>query len=342
MEIKNDKKAGSRTFNRLDIQISQALHFAIELYDSLDYLLVLDYEDDITLYDDLSSSNIVSYYQLKTQEDSISISTALTKSWISKLYNHLNKPDLIIKELALVTNCPVRLTNRSLVTDERTAFLSFNEQTIDAIKKDISEKHSIPINDVDLSKFYHMKTTLSIDSHRKLVEQETSDFLFARFPYIKVETIKTIFAAVIGTLGKKQSYEHLPDETCIKNLHQKKGFSKDDFAKIIDYSIKINIPEFNEIQRFLKGPVDQRDIALAYTLILGDSQQNSKTFLDAFNCLENIIDKTPFSTEVNLWNYCKKCKQIFNNDIPTMALLYSDNLYIEVLTVCLIISKKSN
>lgn len=342
MVIKNDKKAGSRAYNRLDIQISQALHFAIELYDSLDYLLVLDYDDDITLYDDISRSNIVSYYQLKTKEDSISISTALTESWISKLYNHLNKPDLIIKELALITNCPVKLTNRSLVTDERTAFLSFNEQTIHAIKKDISEKHSIPISNVDLSKFYHMRTILTIDSHRDLVEKEASDFLYARFPYIKVETMKTIFASVIGTLCKKQSYEHLPDETCIENLHQKKGFSKDDFARIINYSIRINIPGFDEIENFLIKQADSKDIALAYTRILVDSRKNTKTFLDAFNCLENIINNTPFSTEVILWDYCKHCKHIFDQDMPKIAFLYSDTLYIEVLTVCIIISKNFN
>ena len=38
-----DTVAGSRSFNRLDMQVSQALHMAIELYDSLNYMLVLDH-----------------------------------------------------------------------------------------------------------------------------------------------------------------------------------------------------------------------------------------------------------------------------------------------------------
>ena len=45
--IKVDTATGSRSFNRLEMQVSQTLHMAIELYDSLNYLLVLDHYDDI-------------------------------------------------------------------------------------------------------------------------------------------------------------------------------------------------------------------------------------------------------------------------------------------------------
>ena len=41
-----DTGSGSMSFNRFEMQISQTLHMAIELYDSLDYLLILDYYDD--------------------------------------------------------------------------------------------------------------------------------------------------------------------------------------------------------------------------------------------------------------------------------------------------------
>ena len=49
--VKVDTAAGSRSYNRLDMQVSQTLHMAIELYDSLNYLLILDHYDDITLFD---------------------------------------------------------------------------------------------------------------------------------------------------------------------------------------------------------------------------------------------------------------------------------------------------
>ena len=37
--------------------------------DLLDYLFVLDHEDDITLYDDEMNNGVVSYYQMKTKDD---------------------------------------------------------------------------------------------------------------------------------------------------------------------------------------------------------------------------------------------------------------------------------
>ena len=64
-EITVDTSAGSMSYNRFEMQVSQALHLAIELYDSLDYLLVMDYYDDITLFEDEKNPEIVSYYQMK-------------------------------------------------------------------------------------------------------------------------------------------------------------------------------------------------------------------------------------------------------------------------------------
>ena len=65
--------AGSLAYNRLDMQISQTLHMAIELFDDLNYLLVLDYYDDITLFDLDKEPMVVSYYQMKTNEQVIQI-----------------------------------------------------------------------------------------------------------------------------------------------------------------------------------------------------------------------------------------------------------------------------
>ena len=48
-----DKKSGSLAYNRFEMQISQTLHMAIELYSNLNYLLVLDHYDDITLFKEL-------------------------------------------------------------------------------------------------------------------------------------------------------------------------------------------------------------------------------------------------------------------------------------------------
>ena len=130
-----DKRSGSIAYNRLDFQISQAFHFAIELYDSLDYLLILDYYDDITIFENEQSCDAVSYYQVKTSEECLSISTALSSNWISKLYAHMNNPNELIRELVLITNCPIQLINQKKhVKSDKTPMVKFNPDTVSKIK----------------------------------------------------------------------------------------------------------------------------------------------------------------------------------------------------------------
>lgn len=109
-DITVDTGSGSMSYNRLEMQVSQTLHMAIEFFDNLDYLLVLDYYDDITLFENESNPEIVSYYQMKTNEESISISTAIREDWLTKLYAQLERPEWIVKELGLITNCPLKVS----------------------------------------------------------------------------------------------------------------------------------------------------------------------------------------------------------------------------------------
>lgn len=86
-----NKRSGSLAYNRLDMQVSQVFHLAIELYDTSDYLVILDHADDITVYEDQSIHDTASFYQMKTNDDSITLSTALNEGWIAPaLYVVLN------------------------------------------------------------------------------------------------------------------------------------------------------------------------------------------------------------------------------------------------------------
>lgn len=187
-DITVDTGSGSMSYNRLEMQVSQTLHMAIEFFDNLDYLLVLDYYDDITLFENESNPEIVSYYQMKTNEESISISTAIREDWLTKLYAQLERPEWIVKELGLITNCPLKVSvsmkgeneknkrETKSYKAEKTAFNQFNPITIEEIKKDIANKKGIRKEDVDLSKFVHMRTILSIPRHKEIVEQEMGTF----------------------------------------------------------------------------------------------------------------------------------------------------------------------
>ena len=109
-KIALDPTSGAMAYNRFDMQVSQVLHMAIELYDTDDFLFVLDHYDDISLFDDENNPTTVSYYQMKTSGEHILFSTALKDEWISKLYSQQVNTDWITKEMGLITNCPIHVT----------------------------------------------------------------------------------------------------------------------------------------------------------------------------------------------------------------------------------------
>lgn len=314
--ISNDKKSGSLAYNRLDMQISQTLHMAIDLYPTLDYLFILDYYDDISIFDHESNPTAVSYYQLKTNEESISISTALSEDWIAKLHHHLDDPQWLVNELGLITNCPLKITstfkdehgkNKSHTdsyTAERTPFSQFNTHTISAIKKDISKKLHISEADVDLSKFVHMRTILSIPKHNEIVEQEVNDFLRSKHPKITLELAKTIFTTMMELLRKRQSYELLGDNEPFEEVRKKKGFSRNDINRIVDKSLTLAVPPFSEIQDHMNyhGNTIYK-ASFEYSRILEDIQNQQESFLTLFETLYTSILENPINEDEALLKY---------------------------------------
>lgn len=342
-----DTKSGSLAYNRLDMQVSQTLHMAIELYPNLNYLLVLDHYDDITCFDDDISPEIVSYYQMKTNEESISIDTAISLNWISRLYEKLDNPEWFIKELGLITNCPLKVSVKTKdtngkshseekkYTSERTPFLSFNPIMVNKIKNDIAIKKGISPLNVDLSKFYHMRTTLSISKHKEIVEQEMSNFLQDQYPRITVESVKTIYNSMLRFLTERQAYENLDKTASLNEVRQKKGISKSDFSRIIENSMYISVPAFSEISQWM-GYTDEEkpNVALEYTNILSDLSQKSPSFSVIFQQIKRVFDQNAQGDGETIKTYCERIYDLLPNKSP----IYSKT-YVAILVASMIINK---
>lgn len=342
-----DKKSGSLAYNRLDMQVSQSLHMAIEFYPNMNYLLVLDHYDDITVFDDDLSPTTVSFYQMKTSEDSISIDTAISQEWIAKLYEQLSRPEWFVKELGLITNSPLKVKIKTKDSDgkvhqeeknyssARTPFTDFNPAVINRIKSDIAKRKKISENDVDLSKFAHMRTTLSIPKHREIAEQELSTFLHAQYPKMTIESAKTIFASMMELLSRRQSCEILDEDAKFLEVRRNKGVSKSDFSKIIENAMYISIPEFGEIERLMEYSNEEKMRAsYEYTKILSDVKGNSDSFSALFLQIKNACQQNPRDENETVQNYCKRIIGL----IPNKSPIYG-NIYISVLISCMLINE---
>lgn len=350
-DITVDTGSGSMSYNRLEMQVSQTLHMAIEFFDNLDYLLVLDYYDDITLFENESNPEIVSYYQMKTNEESISISTAIREDWLTKLYAQLERPEWIVKELGLITNCPLKVSvsmkgengknkrETKSYTAEKTAFNQFNPITIEEIKKDIANKKGIRKEDIDLSKFVHMRTILSIPSHKEIVEQEMGTFLHKKYPKITMDSVKTIFNTMIDLLTRRQQYELLPEQAEYNDVRCKKGISKNDFARVIDEAMIISIPPFEEVQQIVGlNDEEKYKASYEYTRIMTDSQGRSESFKSIFLKVRTLVEENEIESGMTAWEYTGEiCDKLYIEN-PKVKIIYNQ-FYIRILIICIVINE---
>jgi hypothetical protein len=350
-DIMVDTVSGSMSYNRFEMQVSQTLHMAIELFDSLDYLLVLDYYDDITLFENEKKPDVVSYYQMKTNEEAISISTAISEDWLVKMYAQLEHPEWIVKELGLITNCPLKVTVKINDSDgktknqtkthtaEKTSFSNFNPITIEKIKQDIAQKKGVRPEDVDLTKFVHIRTTLSIPKHREIVEQELGDFLHKKYPRITMDVVKTILGALLDILTKRQQYELLAENAPHNEVREKKGITKNDFSRIIEEAIVISIPPFDEILSVTGlSDDDKYKASFEYTKIMSDSQSKIESFSSIFIKIRKLCANHQKDSAESVWQYVNSlCDQLCKDNFIIESIY--NRMYICILTTCILINE---
>ena len=288
---------------------------------------------------------------MKTNEESISINTAITKDWLVKMYAQLENTDWLVKELGLITNCPLVVsvttkkdsgknsTERKIFTSEKTSFMEFNSVTISKIKEDIAKKKGIDVNSVDLTKFFHMRTTLSIPSHREIVEQEMGDFLHSKYPRITMDSVKAIFGAMMDILTRRQQYELLNDAASFSEVRNKKGISKRDFERVIEEAMLISIPPFEEISKVLSFQEDDKyKASYEYTLILSDAQTKSETFTSLFTKVRTMAKENKRDTAKSFKQYSDElCKKLYSIH-PDIELIYNKT-YISILITSITISE---
>lgn len=234
--VEIDSTSGSRAYNRLDMQASQSLHMVLELYDKFNFEIIEDYYDDITILNLDKDPLVVSYYQMKTSDHVITIDSAIKKDWLVKMQRQMERPEgWIVKELGLITNTPLKvifkvqgengksIAHKVEYKDPHTPFSKFDKSVQNRIINDIAAKCGIPTEEVDLSKFVHVHTTLSIERHRDIVEKEMSDFLFCKNRHITIDTVKGIYQTVMEILTKKQAYEELSEDAPSEDVRKWKG-----------------------------------------------------------------------------------------------------------------------
>ena len=101
---------GSRTKNRLTVQISYAIQLIMEFY-TTDFLVMMDYIEDISVINDPESPTAIHLYQVKTKsaDKQYQLKTVISEEWFQKLYRNAKKYGTYTSSASVVCNTDLML-----------------------------------------------------------------------------------------------------------------------------------------------------------------------------------------------------------------------------------------
>lgn len=307
-----DKTSGSRTFNRIDFQISQGILFSVELYDSCDYLIALDYYDDLAVIENPDDCSIISYYQVKTTEDKLTIASILNKEWLADLYGHLFEDDDFdsIGELGLITNCRIRKKdideNESRYINDfpgKTEFDSLGDKTADLIRQDIAKTLHLEPSEVDFSKLSIIRSTLEVHSHDEHARIRFTDFVGERLGNVGVQVIRAAYESLRNKFTACQRVE-LPDCSELEAVKSKKCISRNTLNETLKTISEIDFPSIDSLL-LLVPDEDKLSFSIAYATAISDNLQAARNVTTVQSRIKEFIEESQLDEPYMTWqNAC--------------------------------------
>ncbi len=206
--------AGSRTKNRLTVQISYAIQLIMDFY-STDFLVMMDYIEDVSIICNPDAPSEIHLYQVKTKssDKQYSLNAIIKDEWYQKLYNNAEKYKGFVGSASVVCNTDVVNKQEIVFPNTKTSLDEKSIQNnINKIRKAIAKGQNIKEEDVDLSKFYFIRSSLSTKGHKEEVEHEFENFLLDKDPNLQVATVKSIYKLLYNELDDK--FKNEIDEKC--------------------------------------------------------------------------------------------------------------------------------
>lgn len=339
----NKEIAGSRTKNRLTVQISYAIQLIMEFY-STDFLIMMDYIEDVSIISDPETPSSIHLYQVKTKssDKQYLLSAVIGDKWFQKLYKNAQKYGEYLGSASVVCNTDIVTSfskqNSEVFANVKTVLDDKAIQgNINKIRKAIADDQKVDEADIDLSKFYFVRSTLSTKGHKEEAEHQFQNFLFKQDGDLQVATAKSIFTILYDELDKRFNEEISEECTDIGEIFDKKGMEGKNIKSIISCGLAIQIPTLDKLfaDFGITSVLERRRYNSKYTQIKIDMYSNISLFVELKRTLlsfieienSNGIDDMPGLLEA----VYKKAKE--NEFIPAG---YQDEYYLRMLIMILI------
>lgn len=339
IELNKNEIAGSRTKNRLTVQISYAMQLIME-YHSMDYVILMDYIEDVAVIENPNDLSGLHLYQVKTKstDKQYTLTTVIKDEWFQKLYRNALKYEGYVNEATLVCNTDIVDKQENVFANKKTNLSDMKgnpnvKKIVQAIAKDLD----ISEQEVDLSQFFFVKSNLSTKGHKDEAEYQFENFLMKEDSNLQVATARAIFKAVYDELDYKFNWEL--DENCsdITEIFKMKGVNSTDINNVISTGLAIQLPDAKILFDIfnIKSIKDIREYRHRYSQIKMDMFPKKEVLINTRKIIISLIEQSVASGVEEfpelLTDVYDKCKS--EECIP---IAYSEEYYLKLLVMLLI------
>lgn len=331
--------AGSRTKNRLTVQISYAMQLIIEFY-SMDYIVLMDYIEDVAIIDNPNSPSSIHMYQVKTKssDKQYSLTTVISDKWFQKLYNNALKYGCYVSDATLVCNTDIINKKETVFKNEKDKLADhLNNDGIKKIRKAIADDQGVSEEDVDLSKFYFIRSNLSTKGHKEEVEHKFEDFLVEKDPNLQVATARVLYRLIYDELDKKFNNEI--DEECsdTDEIFEKKGVRSNYIENLITSSLAVQIPSLDKLlEKFeISSLSEVHNYSNKYSQIKMDMFSDKGLLSETRKRIQIIIEK---EITAGVSSFAQALKSVYEECVRTecVPFVYSEKYYLKLMIMIMI------
>ncbi|MGZ4160042.1 MAG: dsDNA nuclease domain-containing protein [Neobacillus sp.] len=302
--VKPLENSGSRSSNRFTFQKDWALIKTLELYKSdRDFLIIMDYHDDILVVDNKKTSKMISVYQVKTKRAANWTDKALMKfeqgkegvinSFLGKLYLHTLRFSRLINDVTFVSNAYFNVKLKEDKDGKSQTFIPLSELDLgkqEIIRNSLSDELGVDVDTNVFDVFYLQVTPLSLLEHKAHAVGKVNDFLqsmnlkispdlFYKFLHSELEIRNDCEESIntVDELINKKSLSRSNVSRLIEKLTPQPRLDKQ--WELIEHDLlgKITLIDLKRLQR------NWRQCEL-------DKMQHSEVFAQVWSIISNLVE----------------------------------------------------
>lgn len=272
ISVKPREKVGSATYNKFKFQIAVAIELLLELArENKDFWLLMDYLEDVVVIENFNEeASIISFYQVKSKEKNvITIGNVISEKFLDKMHYNISAFRDHDCNAFLITNCGIGFNGNAVSDTAKVNLKEYLDRIVNTgntkkdlkennfrgekkkeIIKSISKSEKIKEEDVDLSKFFLLTTTLTLNDYDRQISGSFVDFMGEVQPKLTVESIHTIKDKIWNDLDKKNKFvvgDNATDETY---LLKNKGITRKGFDEVVSAQKLLQFPTYTDLSDF--------------------------------------------------------------------------------------------